>query len=352
MTVRDNMIAVLKGKTPEWTPFVTANWYFTHSGQIFDEWRSLFDQGLGFWVGCGTVRLETHGVRETVERRVEGDQLCRITRKETPIGTIQRVTLDSVSKPRAIEWTIEHWIKEPKDYKIRQWIVEHSEPVPQYDEYEKKAEMEHDYGITVVGGGRTPIMSILVEYAGMERFALDVASEVAELFDLYEAQKALFLELNRLIAEGPGQFVVWGENLTAPMMGSKRYRDLLLPIYKEAVPMLEAGGKRVGVHYDGQLRAIAEGVAEAPFHYLHSLTEPPEGDMMLDECRAAWPDKTFWVNVNLGLYDLPEAELREAIVAMRDRAGKRGLALGISEDVPDNWARTVLLIVQTLQELG
>ena len=352
MTVRDDMIAALNGEVPERTPFIIGNWYFVHSGLVFDEWRDLFDQGLAFITGCGTIRLEEHGVHKSVERRVEGDELYRITRKETPVGTIQRVTLDSVSKPRAIEWMIEHYIKEPKDYKVRQWIVEHTEPVPQYDAYEKLAAMETDYSLTIVGGGRTPAMSIMVDYAGMEKFSIDVATEAEELFDLYEAQKRLFLECNRLIAKGPGRFFIWGENLTAPMLGPKRYRDLLLPIYKEAVPVLEAGGKRVGVHYDGQLRSIADEVAESPFHMLQSLTEPPEGDMMLDECRAAWPDKTLWVNVNLDLYNLPEPEFRDAIIAMRERAGKKGLALGISEDVPDNWATTVPLILETLQELG
>ena len=352
MTIRDNVTAALNGETPEWTPFLVKNWYFTHSGQVFDEWRSLFDQGLGFYAGCGTVRLEEHGVRETVESRVEGDDLYRITKKETPIGTIQRVTLDSVSKPRAIEWTIEHFVKEPKDYKIRQWIIEHTESVPQYDAYEKLAEMETDYRITIVGGGRTPALSVMVDYAGMERFSIDLASEVEELFDLYEAQKRLFLEYTRLIAEGPGRFLIWGENLTAPMLGPKRYRDLVLPIYEEAVPVLEAGGKRVGVHYDGQLRSIADAVAEAPFHIVQALTEPPEGDMMLDECRAAWPDKTLWVNVNLDLYNLPEDALRDAIIAMRERAGKKGLVFAMTEDVPDNWATTVPLILKTLQELG
>ena len=195
-------------------------------------------------------------------------------------------------------------------------------------------------------------MSILLDYAGIEQFSMDVASEVEELYDLYEADKRLFLEHTRLIAAGPGRFFIWGENLTAPMLGPKRYQELLLPIYEEAVSMLEAGGKRVGVHYDGQLGPVADGVAESPFHMLQSLTESPEGDMRLDECRAAWPDETFWVNVNLGLYTLPEAEPREAIIAMRERGGKKGLALGISEDVPDNWATTVPLILKTLQDLG
>jgi hypothetical protein len=209
-----------------------------------------------------------------------------------------------------------------------------------------------DAGVTIVRGGRTPAMSIQVDYAGEERFALDVASGVDELFELYEAEKKLFLESNRVIAAGPGNFVRWLENLTISMIGPKRYSNLLVPVYDKAVPVLEAGGKRVLVHYDGELKAIADQIANAPFHIIESLTEPPEGDMMLDECRAAWPDKSFWSNINIGLYSLPEDDLREAIIAKRERAGKKALAFEISEDVPENWQESIPIVLQTLRELG
>jgi hypothetical protein len=195
-------------------------------------------------------------------------------------------------------------------------------------------------------------MSIQVDYAGEQRFALDVALRIDELFDLYEAETKLFTELTGVMADGPGRFVKWNENLTVSMLGPKRYAKLLMPVYQNAVPVLKAGGKRVMVHYDGQLKAIADQIVRAPFHIIQSLTEPPEGDMMLDECRAAWPDKSFWSNINVGLYTLPPDELREAIIAKRERAGKKALAFEISEEVPENWGESVPVVLQTLREIG
>ena len=63
------------------------------------------------------------------------------------------------------------------------------------------------------------------------------------------------------------------------------------------------------------------------------------------------PDKAFWGNINLAYYTLPETELREAVVAMRRRAGKKGFAFEISEDLPDNWETTVPIILDTLENL-
>ena len=352
MTTRDDLITALDGGTPERTPLSVLDWFFSHPKYDVDEWRPLFDQGLGLLLQCQTVELVEHGVVHTVEYKVAGDRRYRVWRKETPVGTLQSVTVNSIRAPRLADWHCEYWIKEPQDYEVQRWIVEHTEVVPRYDEFARMEGRAGDRGVTVVAGGRTPAMTIQIDYAGGERFALDVALGVEELFELYEAQTRLFMEANRAIAAGPGRYVSWFEQLTASMLGPRRYAALLMPVYNEAVPVLEAAGKRAMVQYNGKLRAIADQIAVAPFHVVELLTEPPEGDMMLDECRAAWPDKAFRANVNVGLFSLPPDELREAVIARRERAGKQGLAFEFAEDIPANWREVVPVVLRALQELG
>ena len=352
MTTRENLIAALDGGTPERTPLSVLEWFFTHPKYDLDEWRPLFNQGLGLLLQCQTIELVEHSVKHTVEYRVAGDRRYRIWRRQTPVGTLRSVTVNSISAPRLTEWDHEYWIKEPQDYRIQQWIVEHTEIVPRYGRFARMEERAGDHGITVVAGGRTPAMTIQIDYTGGERFALDVALGVEELFELYEAEKRLFTEANRAIAAGPGRFVSWFEQFTASMLGPQRYAELLMPVYEEAVPLLEAAGKRVMVQYNGKLRAIAGQIARAPFHVIELLTEPPEGDMMLDECRAAWPDKAFRANINVGLYSLRPDKLREAVIAKRERAGKQGLAFEFAEDIPTNWRETVPVVLETLRKLG
>jgi hypothetical protein len=352
VTARENLMAALGGGIPEHTPLSVLDWFFADPRYDFDAWRPLFDQGLGLVVQCQTVRLAEHGVKATVEHKVEGGRRYTIRRKETPLGAIQSVTVNSAQTPRLMEWSCEHWVKEPEDYRVLKWIVENTEVLPQYDEYARAEERAGDRGIVVVLGGRTPAMTIQIDYAGGERFALDVARGVDELSELYAAEKELFTEVNRAIAAGPGSFVTWCEQLTIDLLGPRRYAELLMPVYDEAVPLHERAGKRVLVQYDGRLKAAAEWIAYAPFHIVEMLTEPPEGDMMLNECRAAWPDKVLWANINVGLYGLPPADLQQVIVALRQRAGKKALAFAISEDIPENWQDTIPVVLQTLQELG
>ena len=340
-TTRENLIAALEGDTPEQTPLSFYSWMA--EDLLSDEWKRLYGRGLGICHHCEIIEEKVEGVKETRIEEKRSDGFYLIERLETPVGTLQQVHRDG--------WQIEYWIKTPEDYRVMTWIMEHTELVPRYEVFEKGEQDVGDWGVAVILASRTPAMKINVDWAGTEQFCLDVAMEVPELFELYEARKKLFMQETELIARGPGRFVKWLENLTISMLGPRRYGDLLVPVYQEAVPILEQSGKRVMVHYDGELKVIADQIADAPFHMIESLTESPEGNMLYDECRSAWPDKVFWANINVDLYYEPAVVLRQAVVDKRQRAGKRAFAFEISEDLPTNWRETIPVVLKTLEEL-
>ena len=340
-TTRENLTTALNGETPDITPLSFYSWMADDF--LTDDWKRLYDAGLGICHHCRIVEEVMHGVQESTEQETRGGETYVIQIRETPKGTIRQVHKDG--------WCIEHWLKTPQDYSIMTWITENTELVPQYELFEQGREMVGDWGVAVVLGSRTPAMTINVDWAGTEQFCMDIAMEIPELFELYEARKKLFVLETQLLAEGPGRFVKWLENLTIGMLGPQRYTDLLVSIYQQCVPILEAADKRIMVHYDGALSVIVDEIAKAPFHMIESLTEPPEGDMTYDQARKAWPDKVFWANINVDLYYEPEQVLRQAVVDKRQRAGKKALAFEISEDLPTNWRESVPVVLDTLEEL-
>ena len=112
---------------------------------------------------------------------------------------------------------------------------------------------------------------------------------------------------------------------------------------------MDGAGKRIMVHYDGQLRAIADDFARYPFD-VDSLTPPPEGDMTMAECRAAWPDKFLWLHPTLSWFQMsPDAMLGSVRKMMAD-VGSRLFCLMISEDVPPEWESRVPLILRMLRD--
>jgi hypothetical protein len=356
MTPRESLIAALEGGIPDTTPLTVYDW---NMGAVTaDElarkmaqpaWQRLIEQGLTIRCHCPVVKSVEHGVEYSTEEREIDGALLRREIKSTPVGQIEKITRDG--------WHAEDWIKTPADYRVQQWIVEHTELIADYGAFERATEVVGEQGVVVLTGTgnwqhRSPAMCINVDLAGTEQFCMDVALEVPELGDLYVALEKQFLEEQRLIAAGPGRYVAWFENLTIGMLGPRRYAELLVPVYDMAVPIQTAGDKRVMVHYDGQLKVIADQIAKAPYAIIDSLTEPPEGDLTYDECRRLWPNLVFWANINVELYYRPAEELREAVVARRERAGKKGLAFEISEDLPTTWKESIQVVLQTLRELG
>ena len=353
--MKDDLLTVLEGGTPARTPLTIYDWNLgakspdeLRAAMARPEWHELFDQGLLVTHHCEAVEAVEHGVETTTEERTDGrDRLCILT-KRTPVGSVRKITRNG--------WHDEEWIKEPEDYTTWKWIVENTELVPRYDRCREAEEAVGDRGVVLLTGAgnwthRTPAMKINVDLAGTEQFCMDLASETDELLALYEALKTQFLAEQRILAAAPGRYVKWLENLTIGMLGPTRYAELLLPVYREGVPILEAGGKRVMVHYDGALSIIADQISTAPFHMVESLTEPPEGDMRYEDCRAAWPDKVLWANINIGLYAEPEPVFREAVTDKLRRAGSRAFAFELSEDLPPNWRERIPLILDVLSRI-
>ena len=356
MTARQSLITALEGGIPDVTPLTVYDWNMgaVTPGELAEKmrqpaWRRMIDRGLTVRCHCPVVTAVEHGVEVEVQQKEVDGAAIRRDIKTTPVGRIEKTTRDG--------WHLEDWIKCPADYRVQQWIVEHTELTADYEAFARAEELVGDRGVVVLTGAgnwqhRSPAMSINVDLAGTERFCTDVALELPELAGLYDALRHLFLQEQRLIAAGPGRYVAWFENLTIGVLGPRRYAELLAPIYETAVPIHTAADKRVMVHYDGQLQVVADQIATAPFAIIDSLTEPPEGDMTYRQCRRLWPDLVFWANINVDLYYRPADELREAVVAKRDRAGKRGLAFEISEDLPATWQESVPVVLETLEELG
>ena len=346
LTARQLLTDALNGETPVITPLSCGSWMTgdPYTDDLYaDPWKRLYDRGLGLSHHCQVTRHIEHGVEETVKEENRDGNLFIIREKRTPVGNLRHV--------RKNGWVTEHWIKTRKDYRVMTWIVENTEQISCYEEYSKELARLGELGVVVILASRTPIMSINVDWAGLEQFCMDIALQIEELYELYEAGKKFFLEETRLIAGGPGRFVKWPENLTSSMLGPERYDELLTPVYEEAVPIMEEAGKRVMVHYDGALSGVADRIAAAPVHIIESLTEPPEGDMSYDGCRKVWPDKTFWGNINQGIHSLPESGIRRAIMDRRRRAGKTAFAFEAYETLPVNWADTFPVILDTLQAM-
>ncbi|MCD4685991.1 MAG: hypothetical protein K8S97_08645 [Anaerolineae bacterium] len=343
ITIRERLEAFWSGERPSAIPFTT------YESIIPSDWRDpviqqMFADGLGVLRSVPNWDAVYHNVDVTDDTTTIDGQTQRRQVWRTPVGDVDARWVD--------HWQEKHVLETAADYRVMTYIVEHTEYVPAYETFATQTASAPAHVIVAPRMGRTPLQTILVDYAGLANFALHLYEYEAELRALYEALRVKYRELAGIVAAGPGRYVSVMENFSAETLGPRRYADFLLPVYEETCGLFRDAGKVVGYHYDGKLASVKDLVARAPLDLIESFTPPPEGDMTMAEARAAWPDKLLWAHINLGCYELPPDELREEIwrrVAAGAPDGRR-LAFEVSEDRPPRWRESMPVILAALND--
>lgn len=340
-SVRERLHAFWSGEKPDVIPFTT------YESKIPSDWsdpviQQMFADGLGVVRFIPTWEVITTNVDVIEKAATVNGQPGRHQILRTPVGEITATWAD--------EWHQKYFLETADDYRVMTYIVKNTTYRPAYESFTAQKAALPAHMIAVPRMGRTPLQTILVDYAGLGNFALQLFEFDAEVRELYDALLVNFRQLAKIVAGGPGRYINVIENFTVEAIGPSRYQEFLLPVYEETFPWFHQAGKVVGCHYDGNLTAVKDMVARAPLDIIESLTPPPEGDMTLAEARAAFPDKLFWSNVNLGCYELNEQDLTEEIwQRVRDGApGGRLLAFEVSEDRPPRWRESMPVILKAL----
>jgi hypothetical protein len=345
MDPRERVEAFWSGERPDQIPYTIYRGYPWQRGVLDDPaWQPMYEAGLRSTWEVGTFGSRTKNVEHGHDSWTEeGQKFDRYTMR-TPVGEISATYREG--------WQAKYFLETAEDYRVMQYVVEDTEIFPQHETL-AQAEKEHgEHCIVHVGLGRSPIQTLLVDYAGLENLSWHLAELPAEVEALCEALLSDLRTAAEITAEGPGRYVSVAENFTADTMGPERFRRYHLPVYEELFPPLQAAGKVVGAFFDGRLASCKDAIAGSPINVLESLTPPPEGDLTLAQARSAWPDKLFWSNINLETYERPPDRIRAAVLEAVEQAAPdgRGLALAVSEDLPRTWRDSMPVVLDALRE--
>jgi hypothetical protein len=343
MDIRERLEVFWAGERPDVIPYTIYQNEWRHTADD-PAWQAMFEDGLGVTWHCPTVRSHADNVEHTVERYKEDGLPAERRSIRTPVGTVHETYIDG--------WRQKFFLETAEDYAVMTYVARQTTIESAYDIFHALDASIAPHGIPLIAAGRTPLQTILVDYAGLEQFAYHLFDMQAEVMELYEALLANFQRTIEIVAAGPGRFVSVLENFTAETLGPKRYSQLLLPVYEDLFPQLQNAGKVVGTHYDGKLASCKEVVGTAPIDLIESFTPPPEGDMSLAEARATWPEKLLWSNINVACYELPPPVLKELVLERVVEAapdGKR-LAFEVSEHYPYNWKASIPVVLEALKE--
>jgi len=349
MTHRERILAVLQGREHDRVPFIT---YDFEPPLISDIYESVGRDRIGLLRWTAVHRVEHPHCRFVEETyTVDGTRWQRTT-LHTPVGSIYE---ERAFEPGYGSSSIrKHYIQEAKDYEVFWYYLEDALILEDYDRYYRDAAELGDDGLPLVAVERTPYQQLWVEWVGLGtlpyHFA-DYPDRVARTIELLRERARHIFEI---AARSPAPFIDFPDNITAPAIGPRRFREYCVPLYDELAARLEGQNRPVFVHMDGDLKPLWKAIGESKIGGIDSLSPTPDNDTTVAEAASMWPEKRLWVNFPSSVHIQPYERVRgeaEAILAAAGHTGR--LQIQISENVPlDVWRTSFNAIADAVEAFG
>ncbi len=345
MTRRQNYLARARGEAIDRLPFAPdlSVWHRVNeaNGTMPERYRGMslpelhddLDCCMPWHIYGDFMEFEYPGME--LETSDDGDR--QVTALKTPVGEVTGYR-QRVPGGESFAWR-EHWIKTVDDIKVVEYMLENRVVRPRYDRLAEVMAWIGDRGIGDMVVGYTPLLRVLVEWAGIEHGIYMLYDHPDEMRHLMEVAAAAEDPVFEIVANAPGcEIVIIGDNMDTRYVSPNMYEEFCLPQYQRRTEFLHSHGKIVSTHMDGSIKALFPYLKDTGFDYIDGCTPAPMNDYTPPELRAALgenqraqcgpPSTLFPMGVP---DDEIESSAREVIDGMGDK-----LLMIVGDQVPEN----------------
>jgi len=347
MTNRERMLAVVRGEMPDRVPFAQ---YCGGGGPDEEIWAAIGREKMGLLAWVRPHRFENE--KCTVETEpIERDGLAG-TRSvmHTPAGELTSVSL---SEPVLNSSHIaEHFVQTPADYRVLLEFLHDVNVVPDEGAVEAMAAKLGDDGLPHTCVARTPFQQLWVQWVSIENLCLHMVDEPELMDEVIGVLAEINRRAMRLAVDSPAPYIVFPDNVTAPIIGEQYFRKHCVPHYDELAAMLSDETRPVFVHMDGDLLPIADAIAGSGIRGMDSFSPPPDNDTSVAEAIARWPGMRIWANFPSSVHLAPPEAIYAKARELLEEGGHTGqLQIQISENVPPGrWKVSYPEIVRAIED--
>ncbi len=298
MTNRERILAVLDRKRPDRVPWIARLDLWYHARMAEGNLPARF-QGMGV-VEVGRALRTGNPARDgkvfTVRYdglEVRDERAPGVARQRfiTPHGevTFGRILSEKVSGTTDQGLPLEHPIHSVDDYKVLEYIAEHTYYDPCYDEYLKYEAAVGGDGYPMVSCGDVPFHYFLLHLAGYNQAYFEMVDHAQEFEHLLTVMEQVERErLWPVVADSPARLILHGVHFDSQMTPPHMFRKYMTPYYKDFSALLHARGKSLTWHADDDSKDILAEVKAAGFDMAECFCTAPMVEVTLEEARAAW----------------------------------------------------------------
>ncbi|MFC1525424.1 uroporphyrinogen decarboxylase family protein [Candidatus Latescibacterota bacterium] len=348
MTMRQRMLALIRGEEVDRVPFVT---YRGVAAPDEEVWGVVGRENMGILVWTAPYRVE-HPNCHTVEEPLQRDGLeGRRTIIETPRGSM---TSDRYFEPTYHTASISrHFVTEPDDYDVLLAYLEDGVVVPDPHILPKLREELGEDGLPLVRVDRTPYQQLWVQWVSLDDLVLhlvDIPERVAPCVEAMATQQRRIFEV---VATSGADFADFPDNITAPVIGERYFRQYCVPYYDELAEIL-GDEIPVYVHMDGDLKPLWDAIGQSGVRGLDSMSPPPDNDTSPGEAVSMWPKMRVCINFPSSVHLATPEVVYATTMDFLEQAGHTGrFQIQISENVPPfAWRLSYPEIVRAIRDFS
>jgi len=353
MTMRERMLAVVRGESHDRTPFVQ---YSGLAAPDREVWGLLGRENFGV-LRWGRVHRVEHPGCTFEQEPIHRDGLRgRRTVLHTPEGDlVEERYHEPVYDSAHIE---RHYVQTPEDYRALNAYIRCAVVLEDLDAYRRDLRQLGDDGLSFVSLGRTPFQQLWIEWTGIENLCRHLADAPAVVEETLEAMRALQRRVCRVVRRAVDRvqvpYVNFGDNITAPIVGERFFRRYCVTEYDYMADLLEGTGVPVSVHMDGDLKPLWSAIGASKVRCLDSLTPPPDNDTPVGAAATMWPEMRLFVNFPSSVHLAEPPRVYAHAVRLLEEAGRMGgLWIQISENVPpERWRESFPAIARAIEDFG
>jgi hypothetical protein len=368
MNNRERQLAILDHQPPDRIPWVPRLelWYEAHrlQGTLPARFAGMTLRQVETAIGCATTgRFGTFfttsydaGIENTV--RLEGGK--RVTQWHTPHGSVRQVEHYSEDLARqGMGGRVEEYpLKAAADYKVWEYIVEHTRWHPAYDTFRAYDAAIGDDGLPMASAGDVPFHHLILDLIGYDNAFYHLADYLPECEHLmnvmWEVERIRFWPV---IAAVPARLVLHGVHLSSQFTPPPLFRKYILPYYREFMPLMHAVGKSITMHADNDVSLIVNELAEAGWDMMECFVTAPMVPLTLEHAREVWGTRMILFgglpSVMLSPH-IPEEEFRSYVAyILRTVAPGDAFILGVADNVmPDSIIERIEWITEYVEKNG
>lgn len=333
MTMKERMLCVLKGRQPDRVPFVQ---YYNISPNE-KAWHLVGRDNLGLlkWTQVHQFITPDCMLEKTrfVRNNIRGERHIIYT----PVGAIfEEVLYESIIGGGSIK---KHFIKEKKDYEIFLFYLKNIIVKENLDSFLNDLKLLGDDGLPHTSLGRTPYQQLWIQWVLIDdlcQHLVDFPELMEEVIKtMIEIHKKVFVIVRNVAKKYQIPYVIFGDNITASMIGERYFKKYCVPVYRMCAEILDGTDILIGVHMDGDLKPLWKEIKESDVDLIDSMSVPPDNDTSVAEAISIWPEKRLLINFPSSVHLKSPSEIYEKAMEILSQGGKTGrIWIQISENMP------------------